>query len=377
MNETEFRDLYNRYVRNQCTPDEILLFMQEAAVREIEVRQLFDVSWKELDTYPGQYNIPSVILPQQQTAGKIRRFYYVAAAVMAGCIALGVWLLLQNRPTADKAGVVAKTADRPAGRQGGILTLSNGKTILLDEAANGALATESGTIVFKQDGVIAYDVAEASGNTPVYNSISTPRGRQYSLVLADGSKVWLNAGSSVRYPAAFTGKSREVEVTGEVYFEVAKKDAVPFSVTVKDIKIQVLGTSFNINANDEDGRIRTTLLQGAVKVVNPVKTVKLLPGQQAVAGTGEPLRVQDGVNVEEATAWRNGYFHFESADLKTILRQFSLWYDIDVVYEGQVKERKFFAIVKRSSSLNSVLQLLKDQNIQFRLEGRTLIVKQE
>lgn len=376
MNETEFRNLYNRYVHNKCTPEEAAAFLREAAEREEELKKLFDVSWKEMAVYPGQFHLPPVRLSQRATVRRIQWAYYVAAAVLLGCMALTGWWLFQS-PALPHTTPVAVKADLPPGREGGILTLSNGKTILLDNAANGALAEEGGAAVTKKEGVIAYEGNGAAAGEAVYNMITTPRGRQYSLVLADGSKVWLNAGSSVRYPAAFTGKRREVEVTGEVYFEVAKDEARPFLVTVNNIQVQVLGTRFNINANEEEGLVKAALLQGAVKVVSAGKALTLAPGQQALAAAGKPLQLEKNANMDEVMAWRNGYFHFESADLKTILRQFSLWYDIDVKYEGHVKERRFFAIVKRAGTLNSVLQLLKDQDIQFRLEGRTLIVKQE
>jgi ferric-dicitrate binding protein FerR (iron transport regulator) len=194
------------------------------------------------------------------------------------------------------------------------------------------------------------------------------------LQLPDGTTVWVNASSSIKYPTAFTGKKREVEITGEAYFQIAKNPGQPFIVRVNGMEVQALGTQFNINSYSDEASVSTTLIEGSVKVTSDNAGVILGPGQQSQLKNGR-LRLIKNVNTEEITSWKEGLFHFESADLKTILRQFSRWYDVDVVYEGEIKNRKFFGIVNRSSTLLNVLEMLKDNDIVFRIEGKKLIVK--
>jgi hypothetical protein len=279
-------------------------------------------------------------------------------------------------------------ADVSPGRTGAVLTLGNGKVIILDAARNGELAEQGNTHIRKSGDVVSYE-RSAGEDLPVeYNTMSTPKGRQISMVLADGSKVWLNAASSIRFPAAFTGDARKVEVTGEVYFEVAHandpqgKRRIPFIVVANGATVEVLGTHFNINAYTDEPYATTTLLQGAVNVKKDNREVRLSPGQQSVLMPDGRLTVNTHVNTEEIMAWKEGYFHFESTPLATVLRQFSRWYDIDVVFEGKIPDEKFFAIVKRNSSLSTVLKVLQATNIKFSIEEnvnnttrRKLIIK--
>jgi transmembrane sensor len=187
--------------------------------------------------------------------------------------------------------------------------------------------------------------------------------------------LWLNASSSVRFPIAFTENERHVEITGEVYFEIEKDPKRPFHVKVNDMEIEVLGTKFNVNAYPDEDILATTLFEGSVKVNTPNKMLRLSPGQQSQYSAKGNLQLINNVNEDEIVAWKNGYFHFENAELQTILRQFSRWYDVDIVYEGEVVRRRFFAIVSRKSSLSNVLKMLNANNIKFRIEGKKLIVQ--
>lgn len=279
-------------------------------------------------------------------------------------------------------------ADVPPGHTGAVLTLGNGKVIVLDAAGNGELAEQGNAHIRKSGDVVSY-VASGDKDLPiVYNTMSTPKGRQISLVLADGSKVWLNAASSIRFPSAFTGDARKVEVTGEVYFEVAHandlqgKRRIPFIVAANGTTVEVLGTHFNINAYTDEPSVTTTLLEGAVNVKKDKQEVQLSPGQQSVLTPDGRLTLNTHVNTAEIMAWKEGYFHFESTPLSTVLRQFARWYDVDVVFEERIPDEKFFAIVKRSSSLSTVLKVLQASNIKFSIEegannttGRKLIIK--
>jgi ferric-dicitrate binding protein FerR (iron transport regulator) len=194
-------------------------------------------------------------------------------------------------------------------------------------------------------------------------------------VLADGTKVWLNAASSLRFPAAFAGKERIVELNGEGYFEVAKNASMPFHVRVHDMDVQVLGTHFNINAYTDETAMRTTLLEGSVQVSQGEQTQLLTPGQQAAASQNGQIQLADGVDVEEVMAWKNGMFQFQGADLETILRQAARWYDIDVEYKQRISDR-FSGQISKNVNLSQLLKILElTGKVHFEIEGRKIIVK--
>ncbi|MBS0027622.1 FecR family protein [Chitinophaga sp. 22321] len=322
---------------------------------------------------------------KKAATGRRRRLWSAAAACIVLVLATAAFFKQQRMHIPAKELLVA---DVPAGHSGAVLTLGNGKQIVLDAAGNGELAEQGNTLIRKSGDVVSY-VSSTGENRPVeYNTMTTPKGRQMSLVLADGSKVWLNAASSIRFPSAFTGDVRKVEVTGEVYFEVAhandpqRKRRIPFIVAANGTTVVVLGTHFNINAYTDEPNITTTLLEGAVNVRKGSRQVHLSPGQQSVLTPDGQLTVNPHPNTEEIMAWKEGYFHFESTPLVTVLRQFSRWYDIDIVFQGKVPEEKFFAIVKCSNSLSTVLKVLQTTNVKFTIEegannttGRKLIIK--
>jgi len=237
---------------------------------------------------------------------------------------------------------------------------------------NGALAEQQGSKIIKKGTQLIYSGGGA--NTEVaFNTMSTPRGRQFQLVLADGSMVWLNAASSIRFPTAFTGKDRKVEVTGEVYFEVAKNPSKPFKVMANGTEIEVLGTHFNIDAYDEV--TKTTLLEGSVKINTQNKTSFLKPGQQAQIVAGGEIKTSNSVDVEQVMAWKNGRFVFEDADLQTIMSQVSRWYDVDVVYQDKMPKRSFTADISRNTNLSVFLKVLDVSGIHFKIEGKKLLVQ--
>jgi transmembrane sensor len=223
--------------------------------------------------------------------------------------------------------------------------------------------------------------------------LATPKGGQYQLVLPDGSKVWLNAASSIRYPVAFTGNERNVELTGEAYFEVAKNPAMPFKVIIPSSTkagrsmIEVLGTHFNVSAYNDEDATKTTLLEGKVRIVsgewaagNGRSTGKkqealLQPGQQALLFTSGQLKKIDDADVELAMAWKNGFTAFKSADIKSIMRQVARWYNVEVVYEGTIPQRSFTGGVSRDARLSELLHLLEVSKVNFRMEGNRLVVR--
>jgi ferric-dicitrate binding protein FerR (iron transport regulator) len=236
---------------------------------------------------------------------------------------------------------------------------------------------QGNTKVIHKDGQIVYDDENMSKNALLYNAITTPKGRQYQLTLADGSKVWLNAASSIRYPTAFPGNERVVEITGEAYFEITPDRIKPFRVFVKGMEVQVLGTHFNINSYDDEATIKTTLLEGSVKVKMNNNTRLLLPGQQAQissnAGDGD-IKVVKDIDLAVVMAWKNGYFSFDKTDLGAVMRQISRWYIVDIIYTGKIPDRKFGGEISRNNNLSEVLKILEESKVKFRIEGAKIFV---
>ncbi len=309
----------------------------------------------------------------------LRKWGWAAAAAVVLGIIFGGYFLFFRKPQEAQIAQIAKTNDIQPGGNKAILTLSNGSKIMLDSAHNGLLAQQNGTNIIKSDsGSLHYSTIGVNQHSTIglvsYNTLATPRGGQYQITLPDGTKAWLNAASSITYPTAFTAKERLVEITGEAYFEVKHDAKKPFRIKVAGQIIDDIGTAFNINAYSDEPSVRTTLVEGSVKITAAHQSEILRPGEQAVFA-GEKFSVNKNVNLNEVTAWKGGSFHFENADLETILRQFARWYDVEVVYEGTPANRKFFGILNRSSSLKKVLKMLGNNNIEYRIEGKRLIVK--
>lgn len=298
---------------------------------------------------------------------------WAAAAVLAVAAVAMFWL----RPGGHRAdladGNEAPLQVVPGGNKA-VLYLAGGQAITLDTAGNGAIASQGNVQVIKLDsGQLAYQGAGTSGEVQ-YNTLATPRGGQFRIILPDGSSVWLNAASSLRFPTAFNGKERKVELRGEAYFEIAKNPEKPFRVQVKDMTVQVLGTHFNVMAYDDEASVRTTLLEGAVKVQQGAHTLNMRPGQQVSAHPAGNMTIQDGIDVEEVVAWKNGYFHFNHESLPGVMRQIGRWYDAEIAYEGEVPDREFGGKIARSSSVKDVMKILELSNVRYRIDGKKIIV---
>lgn len=257
-----------------------------------------------------------------------------------------------------------------------MISFSNGHHVYLDSTANGSLLVQDGVKVIKlADGQIAYQ--HVAGNIPKSvesNTLTNPNGsRVINMTLSDGSRIWLNAGSSLTFPIAFIGEDRRVSITGEAFFEVAPNPSKPFIVQKDAVSIRVLGTHFNVNSfNDDGGGLEITLLEGSVKVDNGKSTNMLKPGQQAQVGNA--VNVVKKVDVDAVVAWKNGYFHFENASLGNVMRQIARWYDLRVVYEGDIKPRAFVGEIQRDLGLSEVLTILEQNKIHFRIVEKTLFV---
>lgn len=310
-----------------------------------------------------------------------RNWFKYAAAVLLITMA-GYWWYLSRQPDTPVKELAQEIQPVIApGKEGAILTLSDGRQVVVDSLGNGLVADQEGTKVTLKDGRLNYDASAAA--EAKYNKMTTPRGRQFQLQLPDGTKVWLNAASSITYPTAFTGKERTVFITGEAYFEVVKNATQPFRVKVNDqLDVEVLGTAFNVNAYEDEVAIRTTLTEGSIRaVVEPFKKnnqlkkdLILKPGQQVIVSTDQQVQVKEHANLDKVLAWRKGYFNFEDADLREVMRQLQRWYDIEVIYEGNVPNKVFSGKVGRDLVLSDVLAILDQMELKFRLEGRKLII---
>lgn len=301
--------------------------------------------------------------------------YAAAVLLIAGA---GAYLYLANRQTqvtAPQVAVTSTPAEIQPGREGAILTLADGSTMVLDSLGNGLVTTQNGTRVVLRNGQLLYEAGQSKALV-AYNTMSTPKGRQFQLVLSDGTRVWLNAASSIRYPTIFSNTERKVEITGEAYFEVARNPASPFRVQINEhTEVEVLGTHFNINSYENEESINTTLLEGSVQVKNRDGKIVLRPGQQARVKGEDKIRVLNDVDVEKVMAWKNGVFNFQDATLQEVMRQLERWYDIEVVYEKDVPQLEFFGKMGKDLSLQTVLRGLEKSNVHFRIEeGRRLVV---
>jgi transmembrane sensor len=380
MSDSRLQYLLNAYKAKNCIPAEIqeLNNLLEDDWARIKLGQdLPQVDWEKmyLEIMPGGRQETS-FRPELKTKTFImRKWWWAAAAIFI--IAIGTAIVVSSdRQSADSKTDLAKkvsSSDLPPGGNKAVLTLANGQTIILDSAHNGLLAQQAGATITKTDsGNLAYSKTNEKPTDIVYNVLTTPRGGQYKLQLPDGTDVWLNSASSIKYPTAFVGNSRSVEVTGEAYFEVAKDRAKPFHVKVNKMEIEVLGTHFNINSYSEEGSIKTTLFEGSVSVTQGASHMTIKPGQQAEVGDG--LTINEHPDLDQVMAWKNGLFNFEGADLKIVLRQLSRWYDVDVVYEGSPPARKFVGEISRDLTLSQVLEGFGEMRVKFKIDGKKLIV---
>ncbi|MGV3509199.1 MAG: FecR family protein [Sphingobacteriaceae bacterium] len=300
----------------------------------------------------------------------------IAATIALAVLSAGL-LFLTNDPRENlEQNTTSHKLDIAPGSDKAILTLADGSRIVLGDSIKGEITKQGNSLVINTNNVVSYNTKNPGLNsnaTPAYNTITTPRGGQYKIILPDNTVVWLNAASSLRFPTAFTGNERKVELTGEAYFEVAKNKAMPFKVNAGNSQIEVLGTHFNVMAYTDEHSTNTTLIEGSVKVIKDNSEALLVPGQQA--------KVADKINVasadvNEAIAWKNGLFQFKEAELKTILRQISRWYDVEIEYEGKLPKEKFRAEVSREANLSQVLKILEISGVNFTIkEGRKIIVK--
>jgi transmembrane sensor len=373
MTDQELKGILDRYKAGEATADERALLLSwsldfnspdKAELSMEEHVADVDLVWAALEKK----------LPQ---AKKISIWPKVlAAAVVLIILSLGIFFLRSRNSTSNQ--MIA--AQIVPGSNKATLTLSNGKKVVLDGAAQQQLLTEAGLSITKtSDGQLIYTAVSAEGATKAsrYNTLETSNGQQYQVVLPDGSHVWLNAASSLRYPVVFGKQERLVQLSGEGYFEVAHDKNKPFRVKTDDQLVEVLGTHFNINAYPDDQLSKTTLLKGRVRVSAPAlknKGVLILdPGQESIL-VGNTLLAQPA-DLEAAVAWRNGDFMFEGENIRSIMKKVSRWYNVEVIFEGDIPESRFGGTVSRFSNVTQVLRKLElTGKVHFKVEERRIIV---
>ncbi|GAA3959416.1 FecR family protein [Mucilaginibacter dorajii] len=385
MQKQEFRRLIQKYLNGQASVEE------EQLLLELFDRLQEDTNWDEemmgvkqqLEDRMLQRLYSGIQQSQEQPDPKALYgiFYRVtaAAAILLAIVGAGLYYSLKYPAQLPVTAVnkVPVKHDADPGKNDAVLTLDNGEKVVLDSARVGTIAKNGNISVQKTaDGQLIYTVDggnTASSNGPVtYNTISTPRGGQYQVILPDGSKVWLNAASSLKYPTSFAGNERNVQLTGEAYFEVAKNPQKPFKVSVNDLNVKVLGTHFNIMAYNDEDAIKTTLLEGSVQLTAGGRSSMLKPDQQGIVKDSH-INVVD-VEAEKFVAWKNGYFEFNRASILDVMKQLSRWYDMQVVYEGKISDDEFVGRIERSAKLSRVLHILELSHVHFKVEDKKITV---
>jgi transmembrane sensor len=309
------------------------------------------------------------------------RYWWAVAASVSILLATGLFILKNTgKPNTTVAYLPYKVSPIIPGGNKATLTLANGSTIDLTKAANGIIARNGKVaITKKQNGQLVYaknSEADVINSTIAYNTISTPRGGQYQVVLPDGTQVWLNAASSLKYPVQFKGDERHVILNGEAYFEVAKNRNMPFTIAANSINIKVLGTHFNVMAYTDETFVKTTLLEGSVLLNNSTNNAQLVPGQQAnVENSGGRFSV-NYINTDDAVSWKNGYFAFRRENMISIMKKVARWYDVDVIYQDDVSRVSFGGSISRSKNIEELLSKIElTGSVHFKIEGRRVTVK--
>ena len=305
----------------------------------------------------------------------------ILAASIVLVISLGIYLMKNPvAPTVSKTITLNKKVFKndilPGGNKA-MLTLADGSKIALDQAQKGLLAKQGKTAISKtDDGQLSYNQGASKTNLSAMNMVTTPRGGQYQIVLPDGTRAWLNASSSLQFPIAFTGKERVVRLTGEAYFEVAKNKQMPFKVIMNGVKVEVLGTHFNVMSYADEPAIKTTLLEGAVKMSNNEnQPVLLKPGQQASYSPADGRLQVKTVNIDNVISWQKGYYVFKAESIKSIMRNISRWYDVEMEYKGNLEGKVFSGKISRYKNISELLKLLElTEDVHFEIKERRVTV---
>jgi transmembrane sensor len=392
MNANQFSDLLKRYQLGTCTEEERKWVEGWYSERR---NNIYNPLTNEEEALAGEKiysNVMTVLTYESQKnvvpLWRQPRVWWVAAGTIL-LMATTWYFVMNNKPVTTQTAEVPKPVIQPTVVPGGnkaVLTLADGSTIVLDSAADGALTQQGATMVMKkQDGELVYKTEGNQAQQAVaMNTISTPRGGQYQVVLPDGTRVWLNAVTALRFPASFTGDKRVVELTGEAYFEVAQQPAAngngkrPFIVNILSAagenQVEVLGTHFNVKAYNDEASIKTTLLEGSVKMSSGRGQYLMKPGQQARVERNGQMVLDEDADVDEAVAWKNGRFQFTDASVETVMREIARWYNVEIEYAGKVPAEKFEGEIPRNSNITEVFKILELSNVHCKIEGKKIKV---
>lgn len=379
----EFLDLYEKCLSGLCSEAE-----KELLKSYTDNMRLSDGDWSDSDhTEAEVYRRIWEKLSESRNPGlSLKKNHHdvwlKAAAILFLATAL-VWIMVSPSKRTSQV-VQTKIKSRPnqiaPGGNKALLTLANGSRIILNDAKDGVLTTQAGAQVTKsRDGMLVYQAQrtaqrKSAAGTTEMNSIATPRGGQYQLILADGTRVWLNAASTLKYPAKFTGHQRKVELEGEAYFEVHKDPAAPFIVHTSGQEVKVLGTHFNIKAYPDEATVKTSLLQGHVNISSGGETTSLLPGFEALSHQGATTIRQ--ADVQQSIAWKNGLFQFDSATIEEVMQQIARWYDADIIITKKpLPLRQFTGTISRQEPINEVLEMLRYTGLKFSVRGKQILVQ--
>lgn len=395
MEPSRLTYLFNVYYNKTASPKERIEFLDFVAESEHDedLKALLTEKWlnhqdeKEILSTDQAEEMLAVILQNQQVEVKeppVKKLNHAhqlmriaAAAAIALITGMSLYVWLRPEPLNPKTAQLQKNGSTDKIVQGGkkaILTLGDGSKVTLDTAQRNLVIRQGNSKVSRQNlATLAYQADGKRSEPTVYNTLSTPKGGQYQVILPDQTRVWLNSSSSIRFPTQFKGKERQVSITGEAYFEVSKNAAMPFKITTNQTEIVVLGTHFNVMAYPDESSINTSLLEGLVRVSSGAETKILVPGQESrISKTGK-INIAKA-DADEVLAWKNGWFNFNNCDIQKVMRQISRWYDVEIEYRGKIPEGHFSGIVSQSNEISKVLDILQTGGVNFKTEGRKIIV---
>lgn len=391
--------LFKKYYNKTASPQEIReLFDLLKSISDDELTELIRKEWEDQEneelifSLEMSENILKNILSEvgdvkSQTEETVPLslftwpiLYKSLSAAAAIIILLGIGLYFRSSRTLNLGNQIPSVQINPDALPGvnkGILILGNGQRIILDSLSNGLIAkTENFEVKKTENGQLVYHAFDKNYKNSLsgdINTLVTPRGGEYRVTLPDGSKVWLNATSSIKFPGVFKGNIREVELKGEAFFEIVKNSAMPFRVKSKGAQIEVIGTHFNVKAYGNEKFMKTTLVEGSIKITAGNSSHLLKPGQQAILNKGE-MRVLDNVDIEEQVAWKNGLFLFKDTSIEDVMSQVASWYDLNVIFEGKIPEKYLTGKISRSINASEFMNLLKYAGVKFKINGKNIII---
>lgn len=401
--------LLERYITKTCTESERqeLAYLAIDPALDAEIKLVLEELYNSMDAtedipeHKSESILHSILQPpqihtipeagtshkeagiSQREAGTSQRHLYlftwklvsIAASLILMIAAGTYYLFIKNGKSTNHTKDLAQTISDVKAPEANkaMIVLGNGKTVLLDSLQKQSIALQGDVSLIKtKDGQIQYN---GHSDEMVYNTLVNPRGSKViNLTLQDGTRVWLNCESSLKYPISFEGKDRTVEIRGEAYFEVAKNPSKKFMVLANGVRTEVIGTHFNVNAYNDLGHTNITLLEGSIKVSNNQSSTILKPGQQALLNEESKIDIDNSIETNEIIAWKDGMFNFNSLPLRSIMKQIERWYDVDLQYDGENREKHFSGIFSRTDNISEIFKMMQLAGVQFKIEGKTIIV---